>query len=76
MAIESGVPIVPVVITGTRSLMTKGKFRVNAGHVRMVIHKPIDTSAYTRETKEALMESVRRVICDSFKIIEMDERAC
>ena len=76
MAIESGVPIVPVVITGTRSLMTKGKFRVNAGHVTMVIHKPIDTSAYTRETKEALMESVRRVICDSFKIIEMDERAC
>jgi len=76
MAIESGVPIVPVVITGTRSLMTKGKFRVNAGHVRMVIHKPIDTSAYTRETKEALMESVRRVICDSFEIIEMDERAC
>jgi 1-acyl-sn-glycerol-3-phosphate acyltransferase len=76
MAIESGVPIVPVVITGTRSIMTKGKFRVNAGHVRMVIHKPIDTSAYTRETKEALMESVRRVICDSFEIIKMDERAC
>ena len=76
MAIESGVPIVPVVITGTRSIMTKGKFRVNAGHVSMVIHKPIDTSAYTRETKEALMESVRRVICDSFEIIEMDERAC
>jgi len=76
MAIESGVPIVPVVITGTRSLMTKGKFRVNAGHVSMVIHKPIDTSAYTRETKEALMESVRRVICDNFEIIEMDERAC
>ncbi len=76
MAIESGVPIVPVVITGTRSIMTKGKFRVNAGHVRMVIHKPIDTSAYTRETKEALMENVRRVICDSFEIIKMDERAC
>jgi len=76
MAIESGVPIVPVVITGTRSLMAKGKFRVNAGHVRMVIHKPIDTSAYTRETKEALMENVRRVMCDSFEIIKMDERAC
>lgn len=76
MAIESGVPIVPVVITGTRSIMAKGKFRVNAGHVNMVIHKPIDTSAYTRETKEALMESVRRVICDGFEIIEMDERAC
>ena len=76
LAIDSGVPIVPVVITGTRSIMTKGKFRVNAGHVNMVIHKPIDTSAYTRETKEALMESVRRVICDDYEIIEMDERVC
>jgi 1-acyl-sn-glycerol-3-phosphate acyltransferase len=76
LAIDSGVPIVPVVITGTRSIMTKGKFRVNAGHVNMVIHKPIDTSAYTRETKEALMESVRRVICDDYEIIKMDERVC
>ena len=76
LAIDSGVPIVPVVITGTRPIMTKGKFRVNAGHVKMVIHEPIDTSAYTRETKEALMESVRRVICDDFETNKMDERAC
>jgi 1-acyl-sn-glycerol-3-phosphate acyltransferase len=76
LAVDSGVPIVPVVITGTRSIMTKGKFRINPGHVSMVIHKPIDTSAYTRETKEALMESVRRVICDSSETSKMDERAC
>ena len=66
LAIDSGVPIVPVVITGTRSIMTKGKFRVNAGQVNMVIHKPIDTSAYTRDTKIALMEDVRRVIAGGF----------
>ena len=66
LAIDSGVPIVPVVITGTRSIMTKGKFRVNEGQVNMVIHKPIDTSAYTRDTKAALMENVRRVIVDDF----------
>ncbi|MDH3827060.1 MAG: 1-acyl-sn-glycerol-3-phosphate acyltransferase [Desulfobacterales bacterium] len=76
MAIDSGVPIVPVVITGTRAIMPKGKFRVYPGHVNMVIHKPIDTSAYTHETKEALMENVRRVICDNFETRKMDERAC
>lgn len=76
LAIDSGVPIVPVVITGTRSIMTKGKFRVNAGHVNMVIHKPIDTSTYTRDKKEALMEIVHRVIVDGFEIIKMDERVC
>ncbi len=76
MAIDSGVPIVPVVITGTRAIMPKGKFRVYPGHVSMVIHKPIDTSTYTRETKEALMESVRRVICEKFETGKMDEGAC
>lgn len=76
LAIDSGVPIVPVVITGTRSIMSKGKFRINAGHVNMVIHKPIDTSAYTRESKEALMESVRRVICDNFEITKNSSQKC
>jgi len=76
MAIDSGVPIVPVVITGTRAIMPKGKFRVYPGHVSMVIHKPIGTSTYTRETKEALMESVRRVICEKFETSKMDEGAC
>ena len=76
MAIDSGIPIVPVVITGTRAIMPKGRFRVYPGHVSMVIHKPIDTSTYIRETKEVLMESVRRVICDNFETSKMDERAC
>jgi 1-acyl-sn-glycerol-3-phosphate acyltransferase len=66
MAIDAGVPIVPVVITGTRAIMPKGKFRVYKGHVRMDIQKPIPTSTYTRETKAALMEGVRRVICEKF----------
>jgi hypothetical protein len=42
----------------------------------MVIHKPIATSTYTRQTKEALMEKVRRVICDDFETGNMDEPTC
>lgn len=76
MAIDASVPIVPVVITGTREIMPKGKFRVYRGHVSMVIHKPIRTATYTRETKEELMESVRRVICDNLESSKMDERVC
>jgi len=76
VAIDAGVPIVPVVITGTRAIMPKGKFRVYKGHVRMDIQKPIPTSRYTRETKAALMESVRRVICENFESPKMDESAC
>ena len=76
MAIDAGVPIVPVVITGTRAIMPKGKFRVYKGHVRMDIQKPIHTSTFTRETKEALMESVRRDMCENFEPSKMDEGAC
>jgi hypothetical protein len=47
--------------------MPKGRFRVYPGHVSMVIQKPIETSNYTPETKEALMENVRRVICSNFQ---------
>jgi len=76
MAIESGVPIVPVIISGARAIMTKGKFRVNPGQIRLSIQKPIDTTIYSLDTKEALMERVRRVICDNFEPIDMGERPC
>lgn len=76
LAIDSGVPIVPVVITGTRSIMTKGSIRIDPGKVSMIIHQPIQTSAYTRETKEALMEKVRRVICEGLENNETGKSAC
>jgi hypothetical protein len=56
--------------------MTKGQFRVNSGQIRMSIQQPIDTTIYSRDTKEALMERVRRVICDNFETSGMDERPC
>ncbi|MDX1708108.1 MAG: lysophospholipid acyltransferase family protein [Desulfobacterales bacterium] len=76
MAIDAGVPIVPVVICGTRAIMTKGKFRVNPGQIRLRLFEPIDTSTYTRESKETLMARVRSVISDNFETSEMDQKAC
>ncbi len=63
MAVDSGVPIVPIVIRGTREIMAKGQLRINTGDVRMVIKAPIETSGYTRDTKQGLMDHVRSVIC-------------
>ena len=76
VAIDSGAPIVPIVITGTRSIMTKGSLRMNPGKVTMIIHRPIQTSVYTRETKGALMESVRHVICDGLQNSEAGRSVC
>jgi 1-acyl-sn-glycerol-3-phosphate acyltransferase len=66
MAIDSGVPIVPVIIRGTWSIMAKSSLRINPGEVEMEIAKPIDTTGYTKETKEELMEQVRIVIIENF----------
>ncbi len=66
LALDAGVPIVPVVIRGTRSIMPKDRLRILPGRVELEILAPIDTTAYTRKTKEALITAVRQVICDGF----------
>ena len=66
LAVDAGVPIIPIVLRGTRSIMPKGQLRINPGHVYMDIQKPIDTSDYTRDSKDDLIERVRTVICDGF----------
>lgn len=70
MAVDSGVPIVPVVLQGTRSIMAKGSWRINPGNVILSIEKPIDTAGYTRETKDELIKEVRGVICDVFEKVK------
>ena len=67
MAVDSGVPIVPVVIRGTWPIMSKDSLRINRGNVHLDIKQPIDTQGYTRDNKEILIDRVRAVICEEFK---------
>jgi 1-acyl-sn-glycerol-3-phosphate acyltransferase len=62
LAVDSQVPIVPVILKGTRYILPKGSLRVNPGAVRMEIKAAINTAKYTRETKDSLIERVRHVI--------------
>ncbi len=56
LAIEAGLPVVPLSIAGSRHVMKKGRLRTCPGHVRLTIHSPISTSGY-----EATIEDVRRL---------------
>jgi len=66
LSVDSGVPIVPVIIHGLWPLMLKNKVFVRPGNVRLEIKEPIESTEYTRKTKEDRLKKVRYVICESF----------
>ena len=67
MAVDAGVPIVPVILLGTWTLMAKSSLKINTGDVSLNIKTPIATADYTRDNKDDLIKSVRDVICEGFE---------
>jgi 1-acyl-sn-glycerol-3-phosphate acyltransferase len=65
MAIETHAPIVPITISGTRLLMSKGKLGIRPGRVRVVFHAPVATQGLTQTDREELMERVRHTIASA-----------
>ncbi|MGB7218424.1 MAG: lysophospholipid acyltransferase family protein [Vicinamibacterales bacterium] len=50
LAIEAGLPIVPIAVIGTRQVMPKGRLRTEPADVRLVIHDPIQPPAIPNPT--------------------------
>jgi 1-acyl-sn-glycerol-3-phosphate acyltransferase len=67
LAVDSGVPIVPVVIHGTRGIIAKGRLMIRPAPVTMQILDPVETADYTRKTKDALLERIRSILIDHFE---------
>ena len=62
LAIQTGIPLVPVTIIGSGKIMSKKSWQVKRGEIIMVIGKPIDVGDYTIETRALLMDRVRDII--------------
>ncbi|MBN2539524.1 MAG: 1-acyl-sn-glycerol-3-phosphate acyltransferase [Deltaproteobacteria bacterium] len=62
MAMEAKVPILPVTVVGGRKVLPKTSLRILPGNMKIIMHKPIPVNEYTYETREKLIEQVRRVI--------------
>ncbi|MGA8622473.1 MAG: lysophospholipid acyltransferase family protein [Candidatus Sulfotelmatobacter sp.] len=60
LAMECGVPVVPVTITGTHSVMPKARFTIKPGVVTVIFHPPIEPANFGG--RECLMEQVRNAI--------------
>jgi 1-acyl-sn-glycerol-3-phosphate acyltransferase len=66
LAMESGLPLVPVTIVGTRRAMPRGSMVLRAGPVEMHIDPPIPTAGRTEGDLPALMQQVREAMESHF----------
>jgi 1-acyl-sn-glycerol-3-phosphate acyltransferase len=62
MAIEAGVPIVPVACSGAHRIMKKNSLIIHAGRVSVRFGRPVDVSGYTVEQRSVLAQKVHDVI--------------
>jgi 1-acyl-sn-glycerol-3-phosphate acyltransferase len=60
LAIECGVPVIPMTIVGTHEAMPKTRFSIKAGEVQVIFHAPIEPEDFG--DRDNLMEKVRAVI--------------
>jgi 1-acyl-sn-glycerol-3-phosphate acyltransferase len=64
LAIETGWPIVPLTIVGTRAVMPAGRLMTCPGRVTLLVHEPIPTAGLSRRDARALAERVREVVAE------------
>ena len=62
LALEAGLPVVPLSVIGSRHVMLKGRLTTCPGHVRLIVHDPIDTSTLTGTDARRFAEQVREII--------------
>ena len=77
LAIESGAPILPLVVAGTRRAMAKGSFHFQKARARVEVLDPIETNGLTFDDIAALKDRVRTIITDARArlVAEMEKAA-
>ncbi len=66
LALEAGVPILPVTVSGSQQITPKGSLRVESGLVATRFGPPIPTEGLTTADRAALKDRVREAILAGF----------
>lgn len=61
LAIQAGLPIVPISVVGSRHVMKKGELTTRPGHVTLIVHDPIETASTTEPSVEDVRQIADRV---------------
>ena len=73
LAMNTGLPIVPITIIGSYELMPKNTVWVRPGVVDVIIDDPIDSSVYSENDRDLLLERVRSVISENLETADRQD---
>jgi 1-acyl-sn-glycerol-3-phosphate acyltransferase len=65
LVLKARMPVVPVVLEGSASVMPRGSWRFTPGLVRVRILPPVDSSAFGSEDRQGLADAVRKAIIEA-----------
>ena len=66
LAIEAGVPILPITVSGSNRITPKGSLRIESGRVRILYGEAIPSAGLGLEARGELKDRVRRAIVAGF----------
>ena len=72
LAIESGVPVLPIAVHGTKEALRKHDWRFGKANAACHVMEPISTDGMTLEDVDALKDRVRDMISAQLDIMEED----
>ncbi len=76
LAVDAGVPVVPIVIHGTWPIMSKKRLMIRPGPVYVEIFPPVNASEFTRKNKDLLQARIEKTIREGFEKYDRERPAC
>jgi 1-acyl-sn-glycerol-3-phosphate acyltransferase len=73
VAIQAGLPIVPLSVVGTRKVMPKGRLRTEPAEVTLIVHDPIQPPALEAPTPRdarALADRVHAIVANAVETLQ------
>lgn len=78
LALEAGLPLVPLAVIGTRAVMPKGRLRTEPATVRLIVHDPIPPpriEAPTARDARALASRIHAIVAGTVEARQFEQTA-
>jgi len=66
VALQTGLPVLPVTIVGAYEILPPKTLNLHPGRVKMIVHPPVDSMQYNLDTRDQFIEHVKSIIEKTF----------